>query len=614
MNQSAVAAKVNTLSNVGLSRLSRRALRRLRYRWLYPRLARYVFPVPASLGRDTFDPSVCNVFHEALAATGSRASLLEQADTLCSRRFSCLNQPPVHLGTPIDWHVAQGKDPLWQYNLHYGEWALTLARAFLMTGEIRFRDTLMRFIGEWIDHQKVGDEPGWEPYPTSRRVVAWSRVGIAMPQDGPWQTFWRSRLAPSLWQQTQVLRANLERDLVNNHLMGNYRALAWMGLLFKGWSGAGSWCDIGLTGLWEQMRLQVLSDGVHDERSISYHTLVLQDLLETWWLTCQTGGAVPEDVEPTIVKMLHFLAETRTPDGCWPMVNDSVPDYPIDPTALLVAGALLFGKEEWRVPPERGDGSYHAWLTGRSVSDLQQRREDASPVAPFPQAGYVVLRDKIGDFLFFDAGPMGSERMQGHGHADALSFILYGRCRPLVIDPGVYSYHEKAWRDHFRSTGAHNTVTVDHQDQCLFWGPFRVAYPPKVRLLEWSQRRVLGEHEGYYRLQNPVLHRRSVERKAPGEWEVNDRFEGSGEHDLALSLQFSPGAKSDLSGLNGEVRWPEGVRLEVICPSPAAGAVAELERGWVSPGWNLKEEAPRYVLRWHARLPAEMRLILKIQG
>jgi len=92
--------------------------------------------------------------------------------------------------------------------------------------------------------------------------------------------FWRSRLAPSLWQQTQVLRANLERDLVNNHLMANYRALAWMGLLFKGWSEAGPWRDIGLTGLWEQMRLQVLSDGVHDERSISYHTLVLQDLLE----------------------------------------------------------------------------------------------------------------------------------------------------------------------------------------------------------------------------------------------------------------------------------------------------------------------------------------------
>ena len=262
--------------------------------------------------------------------------------------------------------------------------------------------------------------------------------------------------------------------------------------------------------------------------------------------------------EPTIVKMLQFLAETRAPDGCWPMVNDSVPDYPIDPTALVVAGALLW-KRRVAGPPSRGNGSYHAWLTGRSVPDLQQRQEDASPVAPvFTRPDMLSFGIKVDGYLFFDAGPMGSERMQGHGHADALSFILYGRGRPLVIDPGVYSYHEKASRDHFRSTEAHNTVTVDHQDQCLFWGPFRVAYPPKVRLLEWSQRRVLGEHEGYCRLRSPVLHRRSVERKAPGEWEVNDRFEGSGEHDLALTLQFSSGAKSDLSGLNGEVRWPEG--------------------------------------------------------
>ena len=156
-------------------------------------------------------------------------------------------------------------------------------------------------------------------------------------------------------------------------------------------------------------------------------------------------------------------------------------------------------------------------------------------------------------------------------------------------------------------------MTIDNNDQCVFWGPFRVAYPPKARLLEWSENHVVGEHEGYCRLKKPVLHRRRIDRKASGEWELTDHFDGSGDHDFALNLQFSVGAKVELSGLNSEVRWPDGVCLQVSCPSPPSGAAATIERGWVSSGWNLKDEAPRYVLRWHAKVPLENRLVLKVK-
>ena len=64
-------------------------------------------------------------------------------------RFGFLNMPPVNLGTPIDWHLDAKHDPLWKYNLHYGEWALTLAQAFLITGKIRFRNTLMGLLDDW---------------------------------------------------------------------------------------------------------------------------------------------------------------------------------------------------------------------------------------------------------------------------------------------------------------------------------------------------------------------------------------------------------------------------------------------------------------------------------
>ncbi|MCJ7784824.1 MAG: heparinase II/III-family protein, partial [Desulfobacterales bacterium] len=176
-----------------------------------------------------------------------------------------------------------------------------------------------------------------------------------------------------------------------------------------------------------------------------------------------------------------------------------------------------------------------------------------------------------------------------------------------------FSYHDKSWRDHFRSTMAHNTVTIDNQDQCVFWGPFRVAYPPKVRLLEWSDNHVAGEHEGYCRLSKPVIHRRRIERRTTSEWEILDQFEGRGEHEFALTFQFAPGAQAEVSGVNGEVRWPDRTSLQVICVTPPAGTSASVEQGWVSPGWNLKKEAPRYVLRWRSKVPVENRIILKIK-
>jgi hypothetical protein len=193
-----------------------------------------------------------------------------------------------------------------------------------------------------------------------------------------------------------------------------------------------------------------------------------------------------------------------------------------------------------------------------------------------------------------------------------LSFLLFAEGRWLIVDPGVFGYHDRQWRDHFRSTRAHNTVAVDGLDQCVFWGPFRVAYPPEARLLEWSEKGAVGEHEGYRRLKNPLLHRRSIEKKGKGEWELWDHFTGRGEHEFTCSLQFAPGAQGQVNGLNGEIRWPEGIALKVICRSASAKAVARIEPGWVSSGWNLKQEAPRYTLHWKGQAPLENRMLIEV--
>lgn len=587
----------NSLGNLGPSRLMTRLLRVCRYRFIYPRLGPVVFR--KTTGSYEVPPSLFNSI-TSIPPADARDRLLTEAEALSRQTFTFLNLPPVTFSPKVDWQYAPNQDPLWQYCLHYGEWALTLAQAFRLTNDSRYQQILMNLIVDWLEHNPPGSTPGWEPYPISRRLVAWSKAAAALWPDEAWQSFWRGAVAPSLHQQVRVLMANLETDLANNHLLANYRAVAWMGLMFPEWPEAARWRNFGLTGLWAEMDRQVLADGVHDERSISYHAIVLADLLETWDLCQKLGVEVPRQVEEKLSLMVQFLKDMQAPDHSYPMVNDTIPGYPdylaSDPLQVAArsnAWPGLFFKSEGANPAQS--------MTKAGVS-------------AYPQAGYVILRDEPGDFLCFDAGPMGPAHLPGHGHADALSFTLYALGRPIIVDPSVYSYHERHWRDHFRSTMAHNTVCIDDQDQCVFWGPFRVAYPPRAYLLSWSDEHVEGEHEGYLRLSDPVTHRRKIKRLGHNQWEIKDHFVGRGEHKFALTLQMAPEAKVTREGSTGiSVRWP-GLRLKITAPEPAPGSSASVEPGWVSPGWHLKVEAPRYVLQWKAHVPTGNRLLISLEN
>jgi uncharacterized heparinase superfamily protein len=593
-----------------LGQIAARMYRRSRQRLLYPWAAKFLFPQPTPLG-ESERPDSWRAFHEERAA--ERRDLVEQADDLLRGRYTLINlssEPPF---TSAIWDRSPQGNRLWLETLHYGEWALDLAQAFAVSHKDEYKRVLTEIFQSWLDHNPVGKGPAWNPYTIARRLVFWTRVHFTLAQDAEWSHFWRERLEPSLRRQASFLEANLEKDVPNNHLISNYRALAWVGILCPHWPEAVRLRRRGLEGLWRQMRRQVLPDGVHFERSFSYHTSVLQDLLETWHLTLCAGVDIPEDVRPTLVKMMEFLVATRAADGTWPMVNDSVPGYPIDPSEVLRAGAVLFDRFDWARVGSESRGAYRAWFDVDRKGNPREGGGSATLPNVFPDSGYVVLRDGEGGYLLFDAGPVGPEEIPGHGHADALSFVLYGGGRPLIVDPGVYSYEEGSWRNYFRSTRVHNTISVDGEDQCVLWGAFRVAHQPRVHLVGWSDDQVTGSHEGYARLAAPVFHRRSIRLLGNRSgWEIHDCVEGHGEHDFALTLQFAPGAKAEVHDRGCVVVWSGGVQLRMTLLSYPSNGSSRIEKGWVSSDWNLKQSAHRYVLIWRASPPINVRWVLEL--
>ncbi len=507
-----VGALLDTAARAGAGRVVRRAWRAVRYRWIYPCLPPGR-PSTARLGPPDGRAST------VVPPAGEGA--LERAAALREGRFELLNMPAVRHGTGFDWRGGPGHDPLWLYTLHYGGWALDLALAHRRDPAGGYLRALVRLTGDWLAGNRPGSRPGWEPYPVARRLVNWSMADLVLTGDDGWPAA-RQAVAESLRRQADLLGANLERDLGNNHLLADYCALARMGLLYPDWPGAAAWRAEGLRGLGEECRRQILPDGAHFERSASYQAIVRDDIAGTVRLAAAVGCPTPDDLTGALERMAAFRRRVAAPDGSIPLWNDSVPGYPE-------------GLESCGDPPP----------AGRAIDLLAD-------------AGLAVLRDGAGGTLWFDCGPMGPRHLPGHGHADTLSICLYGCGRWLVADPGTVSYHDPALRNALRSTAAHATVAVDGRDQCLFWGPFRVAWPPAARIISSSALHAEGEHDGYRRLADPVTHRRRVELRGEGSWLIDDRWMPGGGTPLLCRSPLLPGPRCPSRGASPPPAGPTG--------------------------------------------------------
>jgi uncharacterized heparinase superfamily protein len=222
----------------------------------------------------------------------------------------------------------------------------------------------------------------------------------------------------------------------------------------------------------------------------------------------------------------------------------------------------------------------------------------------FEAGGYFVMRDgwdRDSSFALIDCGLHGSEAGPGHAHSDALSIELAIRGVTWLVDPATYVYgSDVKARDWFRSTSAHNTATVDGEDQSAPSAPFAWETSAICSLEEF---RDLGDcvvfegsHDGYRRLSDPVTHARSVVmlRKRLA-FIVSDRFTARGRHNYVIRFHFAAGCEAECRGDRVEARAPNGERLVINFFAKGEGMKSlktSIEDGWVSYCYGQRAAAP----------------------
>ena len=607
---------------------------------LWRRRAGAAWPVPPAAASWTFRPPPAMPAQETAALVRGAEAVLRAPwpifDACCDLTMpdpDWHRDPRTGQATPADRYAfdiryrdaAQVRNVkhVWEVSrLHH---VTLLASAYAATRDTRFSDHAIAHLESW-----------WRSNPPLRGVHWISGIEMGLRLIG---FVWTRRLLDGVpgigrvFEQNSVFQQQLHahqawiaafhsrHSSANNHVIAEMAGLLSAALAFPLFPESAGWARLAASVLNREAGSQTFPDGLNRELASEYHGFVLELLLIAGTEADHAGQPLPDPYWRTLRRMADALAATVDAHGRTARQGDSdsgralLLDTPaLSPvTEVLGVCARIFGAAPWWPASDAANGVSAALLGGLA----RPRREEAwgktwerPATRPdrFPDAGMTLLRDPAPGpeeiWCRLDHGPHGFLSTAAHAHADALSIELRLGGQEILIDPGTYCYHdERAWRDYFRSTLAHNTLEVNGRDQAVQAGPFLWLTRPRSWLTletgsgEGPKTSVTAAHDGYATCPGgPVHHRRVTLDRDTRALTIADWLESTAGAEARLAFHFHPEVEATLEGTTVHLRWTaSGARREAFMALPAAltwrartGAVDPV-LGWYSPAFAQRQ-------------------------
>jgi hypothetical protein len=549
-------------------------------------------------------------------------------------------QAPMRVGKRLNYRderLVGNIKYLWEPSRHLE--LTTLAQAYRLTGDTRYLEGCRTLLTSWFEQCPYPLGVHWaSSLELAIRLLNWATAWHLLGGQhsalfhGPQGQALQARWLESIYRHASFIEGYFSRySSANNHLLGEYMGLFIAGVTWPCWDVAARWRDKGHQGFEHEALRQTSEDGVNREQAIYYHHEVADMMLICGLFGQGNGVSFSPAYWARLEAMLDFIAALRDRGGHLPMIGDSDdalmvrfdPAADFDPYAsLLDTGAALFGRPDLHTgrPGDRKTG----WLLGARPVRVPAAG-GAGGRSAFPEGGYWVLSSQRGQpgevRAVVDAGPLGYLSIAAHGHADALSVALSIDGEEVLIDPGTFAYHtQPAWRNYFRGTSAHNTVRIDGQDQSVIGGNFMWLDKARARCVEHHSdaagERWVGEHDGYARLADPVVHRRTVELdKRAGCITITDVLTCKGRHGVELHWHLAEGLQPALQPDGGLALQVGG--HEVSFRFSGTPSRLTLHRGEVEPplGWASRRfdtKTPTWVARCHAEIDGSSSFVCRI--
>lgn len=561
-----------------------------------------------------------------------RRLMIERADRAINGKFDLLGLSDISFGSPIDWNlepvsgkrtrldhwskidylspeVAGDKKITWELNRHAH--FVTFGQAYWMTGDEKYAAAFVSQATSWMNANPTGRGINWaSSLEVAFRSIAWLWALHMFAGSSELTPKFTLRFLKCLIAHGRHIESYLSHYFSpNTHLTGEALALFYIGTALGELKRSAHWRKRGIEILLEQLPLQVLDDGVYFEQATYYHRYTVDFYLHLLILAHANNIEFPEQVEEKLVGMLNHLMWITRPDATSSLIGDDDGGRLVklgergldDFRDTLGIGAALFGRKDWKFVAGLATVEM-LWLLGPdAVKGYDRVRSEPSCELSraFNVSGYYVLRDgwsRDASYAAIDCGPHGALAC-GHAHSDALAFEYAAFGKTWLVDPGTYSYTGDAKsRDEFRSTEAHNTVIVDDEPQSIPASPFSWGRIARASMSDFISGDAFdyfeGLHNGYERLDDPVIHKRAIFFvkpetlfTSPGHLSsyltVRDNFTARESHRYAIRYHLAQGCSVMANGNRVIISEPHGGRLNISVFGDVT-VRARIARGWVS--------------------------------
>jgi hypothetical protein len=573
-------------------------------------------------------------------------SLISKADKIAEHKLTYFHLREHNHGHPIQWNKDHGSNidaPMrlaqkidyrdfneagdcklvWEPNRH--QHLVVLARAWRASGNEKYARAIKEQIESWLEQCPYGYGMNWRsPMELSIRLINWVWAIDLTLESGIFSGTFRDQMLHSIYLHLrEVTRRYSQGSSANNHLIGEAGGIFIATSYFPQLTNATKWQNESFAILCREIKLQTFTDGNNKELALEYQFFVIQFFILCGLVGKWCGRDFPPQYWRNVEQQLLFIGRLQEGGGNPIFYGDGDDGYVLnlgdshtDQKPLLGAGALLFNNGQYKAWAPDYSQSLR-WLFGTGsreqfASIATKKEGNLLSSHAFRDSGFYLLQsghhnadDRIS--VLFDCGQLGFGAIAAHGHADALSFTLKAFGEDILIDPGTYDYFtHPQWRDYFKSTLAHNTMEVDAQDQSVMLGLFLWGKRAIARCLDWQPSdnscMVTGEHDGYGRLDDPVLHRRTLQLDGNKRiLHITDEVVAKRQHTVRLAFHFAPSCTLEqldetgfrIIGHNGCAT----LRLDTTLTADFFYGNLQPPLGWASNGYHRKQPCPTIVAR-----------------
>lgn len=393
----------------------------------------------------------------------------------------------------------------WEFNRH--SFLVTLGLAYYFSKDELYAQKICDLILDWIESNPPLYNTSWiDELEVAMRLISWIFSLLLIKNSITLSLIKFNKIFRSMFQQAFYLSLKINK-YAYNHTIGEAFGLFLFSSIFKELKIIKRWFKKSKNIFKKQIRMQILKDGVHIERSLNYHRFVLEFFLIFMIIN-------PKDItnyEKTLVnKMLTFLRFSIKPDLSVPLLGDSDDARVIPPIffnsknnnhfviELLNLGAVIFKRSDLKFLLEQLSPItvLLCGIEGYDKFKEIKRKEPQKKFHYFPDGGYFSARNNYqnnSNFLFIDLADFSPNGF--HDHFDISNIIYSYSGKQILVDSGTYQYNiSLALRNKFKSANAHNILNINVANKIKSNSTFSWSKFPKIyRKIDISKKKYFLE-------------------------------------------------------------------------------------------------------------------------